>query len=406
MPGQVSTPAEILGTVLGKVDSVDGLSAVIRQLDEEGAGQLGRFFAQQSEAELLMFVRGLNPAAPAELNRIAAVLNARQMPAARGSTHPARARPKPGAGEAAPTLHQPPITLACGSCRAKLRVKPELSGKRVKCSQCGRPVRVPTQEVIATCPKCGKAGKVPDQARGKLAKCRACGTAFPVRPPTGTGEPPADCAGSDAWAALHTDDSPVPTRHPTEDWLERHKVALRRLCYIGAGVAGVLVIGAALLWLARRGPGFYGPRDLSGAKGPRLEMLGKPNQSMPIKNIFLCTSRLPTTKSREVQYFASGTPELHCVVAFEGAPPQGTRFDFTVFNASGPLNMYPRGQLTEELSSYGQVVACLIDTPLCPEAGAYPDGDYQAEVRINGERFALLNFSVGKAAGDAPAPRP
>jgi hypothetical protein len=257
-----------------------------------------------------------------------------------------------------------------------------------------------------TCPRCHHRLRVKAAAAGKRVRCPngACGAvlAIPLASHPDP-RPPQSEAREFSWRQI-TDSAPPPDAEPP-----RLRPRTRPWLWVAGGAVAVpVVVGAALLWLARGGPAFHGLRDLPGAKGPRLQMLGKPNRSIPVKDIFLCNSPpdLFETKGREVQYFPSGTPVLHGVVAFEGAPAEGTRFDFTVFSASGPLNMSPRGHGTQELRQFGQVVACLVDTPLCPEAGVYPDGDYQAEVRINGERFALLNWSVGKAAGDAPAPRP
>ncbi len=90
------SPAEILGAVLGKVDSVEGLCALMGRLNEQGAGQLGRHFGRQGEGEMLAFVRGLNGAAPAELDRIAAALNAGRAPTAAGGETPQPAAPVKG----------------------------------------------------------------------------------------------------------------------------------------------------------------------------------------------------------------------------------------------------------------------------------------------------------------------
>ena len=119
------SPAEILGTVLGKVDKVDGLCAVMGQLNEQGAGNFGRFLGQQSEGEMLSFVRGLNTASPAELRRIAAALNAGQMPTADGSTLSTANDRTPG------RVARPKKEKTCPRCK-KVRTDSKLT-----CAQCG-----------------------------------------------------------------------------------------------------------------------------------------------------------------------------------------------------------------------------------------------------------------------------
>jgi DNA-directed RNA polymerase subunit M/transcription elongation factor TFIIS len=41
-----------------------------------------------------------------------------------------------------------PTSILCPGCKTKLRVRPELAGKRVKCPKCGKSVLVPAEEEV------------------------------------------------------------------------------------------------------------------------------------------------------------------------------------------------------------------------------------------------------------------
>jgi DNA-directed RNA polymerase subunit RPC12/RpoP len=58
----------------------------------------------------------------------------------RGATEPAAVREKPADSDAA----SPSVSFACSDCGKKLKAKAEMAGKKVKCSQCGMAVLVPS----------------------------------------------------------------------------------------------------------------------------------------------------------------------------------------------------------------------------------------------------------------------
>ncbi len=78
--GAARSPAEILGSVMGKVSGVDGLCAVIAQVKENGAGNLGAYMAGLEEKEMLEWIEGLNRLPEAKRAVVAESLNAGEEP--------------------------------------------------------------------------------------------------------------------------------------------------------------------------------------------------------------------------------------------------------------------------------------------------------------------------------------
>ncbi len=269
------------------------------------------------------------------------------------------------------------ISLMCSGCGKRLRAKDEFAGKRLKCPGCRRPLAVPSATAAA-----------PVQRLPALWLWVAGGAGLALLAVVGLG------AALTYWLITRTDRAQtgeqaiasVADAQTPRDQTE--KPAQKGDAKPPAGIGG-------------------GPmRALPGANGPRLQKVGKPPPALQIKDIFV-TDKDPTMASvPQKAVFPSGSPRLGVVVSLGKRPPQGTRIDIEVFGAGGAIKLAPTGTLTHEIARYGQVEVLMIERTVRPEAGPFADGNFQAEVKINGELHALLNWTVGDAGDNNEKPAP
>ncbi len=155
------------------------------------------------------------------------------------------------------------IQLTCGSCRASVKVKEELAGKRVKCPRCAKLLPVPAPALqgagkaaapappapaeaaplLVACSGCGLKLKV---KAGKAAKCPKCGRAVKA--------PAAPSAEEDGWIDITEAYRPPAGQAPARvsgDWGQELLEALEIPEEMQTQVRDTLGKGEHLVWCDR-----------------------------------------------------------------------------------------------------------------------------------------------------------
>jgi uncharacterized protein (TIGR03067 family) len=134
---------------------------------------------------------------------------------------------------------------------------------------------------------------------------------------------------------------------------------------------------------------------LPGANGPRIEQIGEPGPGISVVSMFVCSSFQEWLDSGDKglpKVFPSGTKKLAIVVGFTRPPPDGTKVDYEIYSNLGPMAVREKvveSRLNKATGSY------MGEMRFQPAGEVFPDGEYQARVRFDGQPIALLNGSVG-----------
>ena len=134
--------------------------------------------------------------------------------------------------------------------------------------------------------------------------------------------------------------------------------------------------------------------SLPGAKGPRVEYIGKPPGGIEIVKVYVVEHDEQSKSDSIPQVFPSGTSKLRFEIQLQSPVerrPEAT-VGFTIRSSAGFVRLsgaYWGSVAMGTWASTGREIS--------PQDGSFPDGPYQLELTINGQKVALLNWSIGDA---------
>jgi hypothetical protein len=163
---------------------------------------------------------------------------------------------------------------------------------------------------------------------------------------------------------------------------------MRTLPRIAALVVGMVLVAT----------GNSGEKDkadkLPGAKGPLYEYVGKTGPKVLGADVGVDVNDPNPDKPPKSRTLPSGAKKLFIAVRF-AKKPQANSLTIDVYNGGGKVPVGAGVVLQEDNIATGEWTVRMARNP---DAGKFDDGPYQAQVKVDGQVVALVNWEVGKAA--------
>jgi hypothetical protein len=132
------------------------------------------------------------------------------------------------------------------------------------------------------------------------------------------------------------------------------------------------------------------PAKLSGAAGPRAEILSKNVAGAELLDV--AVEPFPVEPGKESsQTMAAGTSRFRFTIKLSALPPEGTEIKVQIENDSGPVERTGYASYVQKVDPKTGATEIALRPP---STEPYPGGAYRATVLVGDVRAAVLNWSI------------